>query len=413
MPIHLQSGDAITASYQLKTSNFEGVARSSYAVDTSGGSINITLPANPVEGDAILFADARKTWATHPPVFLRNGNKIEGAAADYTNSSQGTFFTAVYLDSAMGWRILESDTKPQNLALPTVVGEPMIGVALTTNPGSWTGAPTAYTYQWQISSNGGNTWSNISGATNSTYTPISADEGKCVRVSIVATNANGSSPTVYSAACTTIGVSPFPLGAVAFWKMEDNTDSSGNGKTLTNTNNTQFVSGKIGNCADFTGSNRLSSNQVDWQLSSGDATASIWMNLPTRYSQKSMVGFYQGGGFAIDLLPGNGISISNAASAIDSAITWVGDNVWGHLVIVKTGTTVKMYRNSVLVKTVTTSSGYFNRNTMGITLYIGDCTPPGFPGPAQGKVDAFGLWNRALSEAEVAALYNGGNGLQP
>ena len=43
-------------------------------------------------------------------------------------------------------------------------------------------------YQWQSSSDNGATWSNIAGATGSTYTPVAADQGNVLRVVETATD---------------------------------------------------------------------------------------------------------------------------------------------------------------------------------------------------------------------------------
>ena len=63
--------------------------------------------------------------------------------------------------------------------------------------GTWTNSPTAYTRQWRRgnpSSGGGEptSYSNISGATSSTYTTTSSDDGKYIICRITATNAVGS-----------------------------------------------------------------------------------------------------------------------------------------------------------------------------------------------------------------------------
>ena len=48
---------------------------------------------------------------------------------------------------------------------------------LTATQGSWTGVGNSYGYQWQSSTDGGSTWSNVAGATGATYTLGVADEG--------------------------------------------------------------------------------------------------------------------------------------------------------------------------------------------------------------------------------------------
>ena len=79
---------------------------------------------------------------------------------------------------------------PVSTAAPTVLGSVDIGSLLSLTPGSWSNAPTSYSYQWQ---RGGNTtWSDIAGATQSTYRVTAGDVGYRLRVLVIATNADGS-----------------------------------------------------------------------------------------------------------------------------------------------------------------------------------------------------------------------------
>lgn len=83
---------------------------------------------------------------------------------------------------------------------PSITGTVQVGQTLTANPGTWTSGTTpTYAYQWQESVNG-STWTNISGATTSTFTLTSSQAAEYVRVQVVATNTAGSSSTVSSAA---------------------------------------------------------------------------------------------------------------------------------------------------------------------------------------------------------------------
>ena len=81
---------------------------------------------------------------------------------------------------------------PVNTVAPSLTGTAQDGTALTAAKGTWTGVATiTYTYQWQQSSDGGVTWSNIAGATATTYTPPAGSAGKQVRVVVTATNGDG------------------------------------------------------------------------------------------------------------------------------------------------------------------------------------------------------------------------------
>ena len=79
--------------------------------------------------------------------------------------------------------------KPVNTVIPVISDTtPTVGDQLTTTTGTWTGqTPLTYLYQWQ-SSLDGNTWSNISGATNNVFyvNPTSFYEGFRLRSRVIA-----------------------------------------------------------------------------------------------------------------------------------------------------------------------------------------------------------------------------------
>lgn len=76
---------------------------------------------------------------------------------------------------------------------PTISGTAKVGETLTATAGDTTGTPPpTSTFQWQRSDNGTSGWSDISGATGTTYVLVSADETKYLRVEQTATNIEGS-----------------------------------------------------------------------------------------------------------------------------------------------------------------------------------------------------------------------------
>ncbi len=96
---------------------------------------------------------------------------------------------------------------PVDASAPSALGTPVRGTTLTVSPGSWYGAPSSYAYQWQKYANGYSSWSNISGATASTYTPVKGDENAVLRVQVTATNSYGRA-TVTSAGTAAVKASP-------------------------------------------------------------------------------------------------------------------------------------------------------------------------------------------------------------
>jgi hypothetical protein len=76
---------------------------------------------------------------------------------------------------------------------PVISGTPSIGGSLTvTSPGSWSAypAPITYSYQWVACTD--TVCSDISGATNSSFSPTSAQAGDSIGVAVTATNTVGS-----------------------------------------------------------------------------------------------------------------------------------------------------------------------------------------------------------------------------
>ena len=86
----------------------------------------------------------------------------------------------------------QGSAAPSNTSLPSISGSARDGSVLTASPGSWTGSPTSYAYQWlRCDAEGGNC-APISGATSQRYTVQTADVGHRLRVQVTATNSSGS-----------------------------------------------------------------------------------------------------------------------------------------------------------------------------------------------------------------------------
>lgn len=85
-----------------------------------------------------------------------------------------------------------SPPTPANTAVPIISGTTTFGQVLTTTTGSWTNTPTSYSYQWSRAATSGGSYSNISGATSSTYTLVAADVGQYLKSTVTATNGSGS-----------------------------------------------------------------------------------------------------------------------------------------------------------------------------------------------------------------------------
>jgi len=86
------------------------VAGRGYFIDTTSGTVTVTLPTSPKIGDTITIADYATTFATNNVTINPNGNKIEASTTNGTLSTNDQTHTLVYTDSTQGWKIVNQDT---------------------------------------------------------------------------------------------------------------------------------------------------------------------------------------------------------------------------------------------------------------------------------------------------------------
>jgi len=97
---------------------------------------------------------------------------------------------------------------PASSSPPTISGSAIVGSLLTGSPGTWVGeSPITYSYQWLRCDKAGNACGPISGRTTSQYTLVQADQGRTVRLKVVARNSRGNADA-FSSATTEVQANP-------------------------------------------------------------------------------------------------------------------------------------------------------------------------------------------------------------
>jgi hypothetical protein len=94
-----------------KTASFTAVAGNGYFVNTTSGSITVTLPSSPSAGDQVAIKDYAATAGTNKIVLARNGSNINGAAADADIVTNGESATLLYVDGTQGWSVILDGNK--------------------------------------------------------------------------------------------------------------------------------------------------------------------------------------------------------------------------------------------------------------------------------------------------------------
>jgi len=101
------------ASWAIKTAAYTAVTGDGVMVDTDSAAITITLPISspaPSLGDFVRIMDATGNCATagRNITVARNGNNIQGAAADLTIATNRAAIGLVYVNATEGWVLIEN-----------------------------------------------------------------------------------------------------------------------------------------------------------------------------------------------------------------------------------------------------------------------------------------------------------------
>lgn len=203
---------------------------------------------------------------------------------------------------------------------------------------------------------------------------------------------------------------------VGYYKLDESSgnpsDSSNNGKTLTNTGTVTYTTGKINNGPTFDSSNKRlgrTSDNMGYTTTSSN-TWSFWVN-PTTLSGYMLDNYTQSGGQrrAIVYIDGSASKFRTYLSGYDNPATGptLTAGNWYHVALVNSAGTYTLYVNGVSYGTQGsgTSGGALDQFAFG-------AASDSWGANANAKFDEVSLWSRSLSSAEVANLYNSGTGLQ-
>lgn len=175
------------------------------------------------------------------------GARMFSDATPTTSPSRGAIDDVrVYgevLTAAQIAALYAAGNKVPTMTAPTISGTEEVGETLTANLGTYSDADGdsagTHTYQWyRADDNTGTNEAAISGATSSTYTLVTADAGKYLRVGVVPVAATGASPGVeafsgYTGAIAAVAVSVAWLEHTETSGTDGGTLTTGSRQTVT------------------------------------------------------------------------------------------------------------------------------------------------------------------------------------
>ncbi|MBI5088079.1 MAG: hypothetical protein HZB15_04215, partial [Actinobacteria bacterium] len=222
--------DLQPADYVLYHSHTDGYPRydtpEPFTLDTTDVTITITLgtleaPVNTalptIEGNLAVGSPLHGTtgtWTGSAPIrylgHWQQCNATGAACVDIADSTGETFTpSAQHVGATFRYVVWASNdagdvsatsaptavlgaAAPTNVTAPTVSGTVVLNGRLSLSVGTWTGAPTSFTYQWLRCDGAGENCAPIGTATGTSYTLTSADAGSRIRVEVTASNGSGS-----------------------------------------------------------------------------------------------------------------------------------------------------------------------------------------------------------------------------
>lgn len=99
----IQGIDSYPIWQAVQTGNFTAVTGNAYPVNTTSGTITVTLPASPTAGQTIILSDYAGTFNLNNVTLGRNGSNINGLASNAILSIARSSVSLVYVDSTQGW----------------------------------------------------------------------------------------------------------------------------------------------------------------------------------------------------------------------------------------------------------------------------------------------------------------------
>ena len=236
--------------------------------------------------------------------------------------------------------------------------------------------------------------------------------------------------SVYNA--DAVGSSSLKTSLFAAYNGESNANDSFGTNNGTAQGGLTYTAGKIGNAFNFNGTNAYVQLGDVMDIGTSSWSYSMWFNANQLTAGTYLVLFSKsiaasGSGRVWATTYGNQLQFNFDAAGNSNNINTqttltFNTNTWYHVVcVLDRNDKLKMYVNGTLVTLNTilgdnnlipfSSVNYNTNNPFRIGTYTA-ADNASILGTFNGKIDAFNVWQKALTQSEITELYNSGNGAQ-
>lgn len=220
-------------------------------------------------------------------------------------------------------------------------------------------------------------------------------------------------PTVLPAALT--------VGLEAYYNFDASSgwDSSGNGLHLTTYGEVGFESGLIGSALAPNGNpGQYAARTVDddsLDFGTGDFTVQAWVNYNNLSGEQVLLEKFtgtSGPGWSVTKLSDQRLAFvtdNGSAPTLTQSMPTITIETWHNVTVRKSSGVFNLFLDNQLIASLASEAG----SSSSGPLFIGRrnlSDPRVFS--TNGRLDEVGIWSRALDDAELTALYNGGSGMQ-
>lgn len=226
-------------------------------------------------------------------------------------------------------------------------------------------------------------------------------------------NALGSTDSIHSFAV--MDTDPLTVGLLGYWKFDGGgADTANFDRDLNIAGGAGFTTGLIDQSLDLHGNPSQFAmrtvSDASYNFGTADFTIQIWVNYNTTAGEQVLIEKFDFQGFrgwTLTKMDDNRLRFFSTFN-LDSPIQNLSTGQWHQIVVRRSDSAFSMWLDSSLIGTADNPSNFQDATE---PLLIGKRTDTDGRGFAvNGRLDESAIWNRALTNAEISQLYNGGSG---